>query len=483
MSEKDFQPVIGLEIHSELKTSSKMFCSCPNKFKAKPNTNICPVCLGHPGTLPVINQKAVEKVIKIGLALNCKINKISKFDRKNYFYPDLPKGYQISQYEMPLCKKGYLEIENKKINIRRIHLEEDAGKLIHTDGNYSLVDFNRAGVPLMELVTEPDIRSAKEAVAFAKELQLILRHLDISHADMEKGQMRVEVNISLSKKDKINLSNNRVEVKNLNSFKSVQKAIKYEVKRQANRLREGKEIVQETRGWNADKEITISQRHKEEAHDYRYLPEPDLPPLVFSEEEIKKIKEEISELPGEKREKLKKVYNLKKQDVKFFVRNREMGNFFGKVMSILKNKISKKELKESIKLTSNYITTDLQGLIKQSSQDKILFSPEDFTDFILLIQKKKISSKIAKKVLKEMFKTGKSPSSIIEKKGLSKIDSQEKINNIIEEILEKNEEAVSDFKSGKENAFQFLIGQAMKETKGRVNIKKVKKILREKLES
>lgn len=271
-------PTIGLEIHAELKTKTKMFCDCRNDPKeTRPNINICPICMGHPGTLPVINRRAVELVIKTGLALNCKINEETFFERKNYFYPDLPKGYQISQYQTPLCKDGYLEIKNKKIRINRVHLEEDTGKLLHPKGaDYSLVDFNRACVPLMELVTEPDISSAKEAGNFARELQLILRYLGASSADMEKGQMRVEVNISLSKTDKLGT---KVEIKNLNSINSVEKSIEFEIKRQAELLGRGEKIVQETRGWHDVRQETFSQREKEESHDYRYFPEPDLPPL------------------------------------------------------------------------------------------------------------------------------------------------------------------------------------------------------------
>ena len=483
MKNKKYQSVIGLEIHSELKTNSKMFCSCPNDFDAEPNTNICPICLGHPGTLPVINKKAVEKVIKVGSALNCKIARVSKFDRKSYFYPDLPKGYQISQFDKPLCEKGHLKVKDKRITIRRIHLEEDAGKLTHTDENYSLLDCNRAGLPLMELVTEPDIRSSEEAIAFAKELQLILRYLDISNANMEKGQMRVEVNISLSEKkegsDEVDLSNPRVEIKNLNSFKAVKGAIKYEIKRQTQLLEKGKKVDRETRGWDADKNKTLSQRKKEEAHDYRYLPEPDLPPLIFSDEEIEKIQEEIPELPKEKRKKFSEEYNLKNQNVNFFIENIKVGKFFEKTIKLIEKEKGKEE--EMIQLAANYLTSDLQGLVNQASKREIKFSPENFTQFIVLIDQGKISSKIAKKVLEEMFQTGKEPSQIIEEKGLSKINNQDKIEGIIQKVIEKNQEAVSDFRSGKKNAFQFLIGQIMKETKGRANIEKVRSVLKEKL--
>ena len=484
MKKQKFQPVIGLEIHVELKTNSKMFCSCPNNFNPEPNINICPICLGHPGTLPVINNEAVRKVIKTGLALNCEIAKISKFDRKNYFYPDLPKGYQISQYDMPLCEKGFLEIMDKKIRIRRIHLEEDAGKLIHSGEDYSLVDFNRAGVPLMELVTEPDIRSAEEAVKFAKELQLILRYLKISDADMEKGHMRIEVNISLSKGGlkKADLSGVRAEIKNLNSFKAVEGAIQYEIERQTNILNNNEKVVQETRGWNADKRITISQRKKEEAHDYRYLPDPDLPILTFTDKEISEIKESIPKLPKEKREEFISFYHLKDQNVEFFVCDQEMSSFLESVVGLLKKKVSQEKLTQVINLTVNYLTTDVKGLMNKTGK-KISFSFKDFAEFILLIDGEKISSKVAKNVLSKMFHTGESPSSIVEKEGLSRMDDDQEIESIINDILLKNQKAVLDFKAGKENALQFLIGQVMARTKGRADLKKVSSYLKEKIKN
>ncbi|MDP3954438.1 MAG: Asp-tRNA(Asn)/Glu-tRNA(Gln) amidotransferase subunit GatB, partial [bacterium] len=316
-----YTTTIGLEIHVELKTKSKMFCSCLNNSDEKqPNVNVCPVCMGHPGTLPVINQEALKMVIKTGLSLNSLVPEHSKFDRKNYFYPDLPKGYQISQYDEPLCLGGFLNILDKKIRITRVHLEEDTGKLLHPAGvDYSLVDFNRAGIPLMELVTEPDITSAKEARLFAEELRLILRYLNVSDADMEKGQMRVEANISLRKSKKLGT---KVEIKNLNSFRSVEYGINYEVERQRKILESGKKIIQETRGWDDAKEVTVSQRVKEEAHDYRYFPEPDLPPLSFSPQDIQKIKDEIPELPQQKRERFKKQFKLEDKDIEIFVQNR-----------------------------------------------------------------------------------------------------------------------------------------------------------------
>jgi aspartyl-tRNA(Asn)/glutamyl-tRNA(Gln) amidotransferase subunit B len=470
-------PIIGLEIHVELKTKSKMFCSCPNDpNERRPNLNICPICLGHPGTLPVINEEAVKKTIKTGLALNCQISEYSKFDRKNYFYPDLPKGYQISQLYQPLCKNGYLEIGARKIRIREVHLEEDVGRLIH-EKDYSLVDFNRAGIPLMELVTEPDIRSAKEARKFAEELQLILRYLDVSDADMEKGQMRVEANISLTKEEK--KLGTKVEIKNLNSFKAVERAIDYEIKRQTKILNSGKKVIQETRGWDDVKGITVSQREKEYAQDYRYFPEPDLPPLEISQEMIEKIKEEIPELPQQKRERLKKEYGLDEKSIEIFVKDKDFGEYFEKVVSEFEPNLPKERLSRLIKLATNYLTTDLLGLLKGASVsgEDFLITPENFAQFITLIEEGKISSKIAKIVLEEMFKTGADPSHVIEEKGLVLITDETEIEKIVRQVISENQKAVSDFKKGKENALQFLIGKVMAKTKGKANPKTAKEVL------
>jgi aspartyl-tRNA(Asn)/glutamyl-tRNA(Gln) amidotransferase subunit B len=482
----NYQPTIGLEIHVELKTKSKMFCSCPNDpNERRPNILICPICLGHPGTLPVINEEAVRKTIKTGLALNCQISEYSKFDRKNYFYPDLPKGYQISQLYQPLCKNGYLDIrENSwpnsrklaRIRIREVHLEEDVGRLIHGK-DYSLVDFNRAGIPLMELVTEPDIRSAKEARKFAEELQLILRYLGVSDADMEKGQMRVEANVSLAKEEK--KLGTKVEIKNLNSFKAVERAIDYEIKRQTKILNSGKKIIQETRGWDDVKGITVSQREKEYAQDYRYFPEPDLLPLHFKKEEIEKIRAEIPELPQQKRERLKREYGLEEKPIEVFVQNKDLGEYFEKVISEFDPNLSQEKLFKLTKLATNYLITDLQGLLKGASvtDKRFLITPENFAQFITLIADGKISSKIAKIVLEEMFRTGADPSHIIEKKGLILITDESEIEQIAKEVISQNQKAASDFKSGKETALQFLIGKIMAKTKGKANPKIAKEIL------
>ena len=475
-----YYPTIGLEIHVELRTKSKMFCSCLNDpDERRPNVNVCPVCLGHPGTLPVINLEAVKKVIKTGLALNCQITENSKFDRKNYFYPDLPKGYQISQLYQPFCRNGFLEINGKKIRIREVHLEEDTGSLIHHPGkDYSLVNFNRAGVPLMELATEPDMNLAEEARKFAEEFHLIMHYLDVSDADMEKGQMRVEVNVSLGKK-KGELGT-KVEIKNLNSFRAVGKSIDYEIERQSEILKKGGKIIQETRGFNEVKGITFSQRKKEEAQDYRYFPEPDLPPFHVESDLINEIKAEIPELPFKKRERFKKEYRLEEKDVEIFVYKKDLGEYFEKVISELPLKISAENLFKLIKLAANYAITDLQGLLKGASvnHDYFLITPENFAEFVVLIHKGEISSKVAKGVLKEMFSTGADPSNIVEEKNLVQIIDEKEIEKIVKEIILKNKKAVEDFKKGKTSALQFLTGQAMAVSRGKANPQIVSKLLK-----
>lgn len=485
-----YKTTIGLEIHVELKTKSKMFCSSKNdSLEKRANYNICPICTAQPGTLPVINQEAVNMVIKTGWALNSKIARESKFDRKNYFYPDLPKGYQISQYDKPFCEGGYLEIDGRKIELTRIHLEEDTGKLIHS-GKNTLVDFNRAGVPLMEMVTEPDITSGKEARRFAEELRLIFRYLDISNADMEKGQMRIEVNISLSKTNKLGT---KVEIKNLNSFRAVERSIDYEIKRQTEALDNKEEIVQETRGWDEVKGVTVSQREKEEAHDYRYFPEPDLPTLHFDDEFVNKLAAEIPELPEARRNRLMKEYGLDRQDVEMFVTNKDLGEYLEQVMSELRNWVKDLELKEKVgkkefiritKLAINYITTNLQGLLGgMSVEDKrFLITAENFAEFIALIYEGKISSKIAKIVLEEMFKTGIDPSQVVEEKSLTQMTDTGEIEGAVKDIILKNPKAVEDYRAGKGNALQFLVGQVMAVTRGRAKPDVVQDILKQLLQ-
>lgn len=479
-----YKPTIGLEIHAELKTNSKMFCSCKNDPDEKrPNFNVCPICLAHPGTLPVANEQAIKNVVKAGLALNCEISRDSKFDRKNYFYPDLPKGYQISQYDMPLCKNGFLEIEGRKIRITRIHIEEDTGSLAHPEGaDYSLVNLNRAGVPLMELVTEPDITSGKEARLFAEELQTILRYLGVSQANMEKGEMRVEVNISLSKTDKFGT---KVEIKNLNSFKVVEKAVDFEIKRQTDLLENGEKIVQETRGWHDKKEITFSQREKEEAHDYRYFPEPDLLPMHFDDKYIEDIKATLPELPEQKRIRFEEEYGLDKNFTEIFVVHKDLSEYFEKVISEFEEWTPEEEKDEAHKkasrLVANYLISDLKGLLgdKEFVETEFKIEPENFAEFIKMIYKNEISSRVAKTVLVEMFNTGVDPSSFVDDNNLRQMQDSGELEKIIKEVIEKNPKAVADFKAGKQNSVQFLAGQVMAATRGTANPDKARELLLE----
>ena len=477
-----YRPTIGLEIHTELNTNSKMFCSCKNDPNEKrPNFNICPVCSAQPGTLPVANEDAIKKVIKTGLALNCKIAENSKFDRKNYFYPDLPKGYQISQYDQPFCENGYLEIGGRKIGITRIHLEEDTGSSIHPEGaDYSLVNYNRAGTALMELVTEPDVTSGKEAREFAEELQLIFKYLGASDADMEKGLMRVEVNISVSKTKKFGT---KVEIKNLNSFKVVEKAIDFEITRQTELLEAGEKVVQETRGWNDKKEITFSQREKESAHDYRYFPDPDLPPMHFTKEYIANIKAEIPELPENKRERFKKEYGLEESQIEIFVTQKDLSEYFEKVISELDEWIDQKnksEFKKITKLASNYLISDVQGLLsgKEFDESEFKITPENFAEFIKMIHKNEISSKVAKMVLAEMYNTGVDPSNIVEDNNWGQMKDDGQLEKIITEVISKNPKAVADYTAGNKNSLQFLAGQVMAITRGTANPQQVQEILK-----
>jgi aspartyl-tRNA(Asn)/glutamyl-tRNA(Gln) amidotransferase subunit B len=457
-----------MEVHVELATESKMFCACKNELGLDriPNTNICPVCTGQPGALPAANEKAIEYVVRAGLALGCEIAKVSKFDRKNYFYPDLPKGYQISQYDQPFCVGGYLDISGKKIGITRIHLEEDTGKLIHQKGNdFSLVDFNRSGVPLMELVTEPDIASSEEAKKFCEQLQLILRYIGISDADMEKGQMRCEANISVSTSDKMGT---KVEVKNLNSFKVVEKAIEYEIKRQAELLDEGKEIAQETRGWDEGKMITFSQREKESAHDYRYFPEPDLPTLEIGGDFVEKLRAELPELPAQKAKRFAKEYKISDYDAEVLVRDKKMAEFFEESVSEARELCNDED--KIAKLTANYILTEIRKYLDEKTTiSDLKLTPGNFGELMSIIDKGKINSSAAQTVLFEMVETGADPEHIIAEKNLAQMDDESEIENIVKKIIADNSEPTEAYKAGKENALQFLVGQVMKATKGRVN--------------
>ena len=472
-----YKPTIGMEVHVELATDSKMFCACKNELGLDriPNTNVCPVCTGQPGALPAANEKAIEYVVKAGLSLGCEIAKVSKFDRKNYFYPDLPKGYQISQYDQPLCLGGHLDIGGKKIGITRIHLEEDTGKLIHQKGNdFSFVDFNRSGVPLMELVTEPDIESAEEAKKFCSELQLILRYIGISDADMEKGQMRCEANISVSATGKMGT---KVEVKNLNSFKVVEKAIEYEIKRQAEVLDEGKEVAQETRGWDEGKMVTFSQREKESAHDYRYFPEPDLPTLEIGEEFVEKLRDELPELPAQKAKRFVEEYKISEYDAEVLVRDKKLSEFFEE--SVSEAMASDGNREKIAKLTANYILTEIRKYLDEKTTiSDLKLTPENFGELMSIIDKGKINSSAAQTVLAEMIETGADPEHIIAEKNLAQLDDESEIENIVKKIIEANPEPAGSYRAGKQNALHFLVGQTMKATKGKVNPQRAEELLK-----
>ena len=453
----EYKTTIGLEIHAELRTKTKMFCNSKNDpEEKKPNVNICPVCLGYPGTLPVINKEAVKHVLKVGKALGALLADFTEFDRKNYFYPDIPKGYQISQYKYPLVSGGELA----GVKITRVHLEEDTAKSSHDAGNFSLVDFNRAGVPLMELVTEPVIGSAEQAVNFARELQLLLRYLGVSYANMEKGEMRVEANISVSKTDTFGT---KCEVKNLNSFRTVEKAIAYEVARHIELLENGGKVVQETRGWNEAKQETYSQRNKENAHDYRYFPEPDLPKLKLSElPEF--LNPELPELPTEKRIRFDKEYGVKAEDREMYIFDQKLGDFFEEVIKIAGDK-------KLAVLTSNYITSDLAGLQKNNPDIDPFknITPDNFAELIKMASAGSISSRGAKDILAILFKRGGTPAKIAEEKGLIQKNDEGELLEMVKKIISENEKPVAEYRSGKEASIMFLVGQGMKASKGSAN--------------
>lgn len=463
--DKDWKPTIGLEIHAELKTKTKMFCSCKNDADEKrPNVNICPICMGHPGTLPVINKEAVKSVLKVGLVVNGKLADFTEFDRKNYFYPDIPKGYQISQYKHPLVSGGELV----GVKITRVHLEEDTARSSHAEGTesaegleqrdgYSLVDFNRAGVPLMELVTEPVMHSSSEVVKFGEELQLLLQYLEVAEANMEKGEMRLEANISVSVGEKLGT---KVEVKNLNSFRSAERAIEYEIKRQIEILDSGEKVKQETRGWDDKKQITFSQRSKEDSHDYRYFPDPDLPKLKLSEiEEFseKVLHQEIKETPKEKRERFGLIYNIKESDISFYISNKKLGGLFEEAALNLADK-------KDFQLLSNYIVTDIASL-----ENKTLIKPEAIAGVIGMINSGELSSRGAKNIIQILATEGGDPRVIADKNNLIQKNDETELVSIIEKVIAENEGVVAEYKAGKLSALQFLIGQSMKEAKGAAN--------------
>lgn len=480
--ETKFETVIGLEIHAQLLTASKMFCACSTKFGNLPNTNICPICTGQPGVLPVINEKAVRLAIRTALALNCKINNESVFARKNYFYPDLPKNYQISQFEMPLAQHGYLEIEingvTKRIGITRIHLEEDAGKLVHKGSigikgaDYSLVDLNRTGTPLMEIVSEPDLRTPEEAKIFMEELAHILRYIEVCDAKLEEGSIRCDANISIRKQGEVKLGT-KTEVKNINSFKSVQKALEKEQERQKQIILDGGKIVQQTLLFDEKTQDVHPMRTKEGSHDYRYFPDPDLLPLYIEESLIIEEREKIGELPMDKKKRFLEEYKIPAQDIEVLIETKHMADFYEKTAKI----------SGEPKLSANWLIGDITAYLKANNikinQTKL--TPENLSELILLTKNGTVSGNSAKKVIVEMLKTGKSAKEIVENMGATQISDESVLLEVAKKVISSNPQSVEAYKKGKEAAIKHLIGQAMKETKGRANPQIIEKILIEEI--
>ncbi len=466
-----YETVIGLEVHTQLKTESKLFCSCSTVFGEAPNSQVCPVCLGLPGVLPVLNEKAVRLALQVALATHCTIADQSVFERKNYFYPDLPKAYQISQYLKPLAEHGFITIpENEKIRVKRIHMEEDAGKLIHADGSF--IDFNRASVPLIEIVTEPDIKSPSDAIAYLKELKSILEYLDVSDCNMEKGNFRCDANISLRKKDEKTLGV-KVEIKNMNSFKFIELALSYEIERQKDKLERGEKIIQETRLWNEKEEKSFPMRSKEDAHDYRYLPDPDLQEIFVNEELIEKMKKNLPELHSEKKKKFMEVYGLREIDVDVLIADKALAHYFEEAVSLF----------SSPKLISNWIQTEVLREIreKQLSIASFPLRPCGLVSLLKMIETNTINASTAKKVFAEAIVTGKDPQEIVSQKGLEQMSDTSIIEKVIESVLAKNQDQVNEYRKGKEKVFGFLIGNIMKEGQGKFNPKMVNEILLKKL--
>ncbi len=473
------ETVIGLEIHAELKTNTKIFCSCSTEFGAKPNENTCPICLGIPGTLPVLNEEVVNLAVKAGRAVNCEINNYNKMDRKNYFYPDLTKNYQTSQYDLPMCVNGKVTFnyEGKEVSVRinRIHIEEDAGKLVHLeDEPVSLIDYNRAGVPLVEIVTEPDLRSPGEAAAFMRELKGILEYAEISDCRMEQGSIRCDANISIRPYGSEEYGT-KVEIKNINSFREVQKALEKEEKRQKELYQFGEEykIKQETRRWDASKAKTLPMRSKEEAHDYRYFPEPDLTPIIIPGEKVDELEKSLPEMPIEKRARFVSEYGLSEKDASIIISSKTLAKFYEEVVGLGGNP----------KTVSNYILGDLLRMLNANNMEPedIKISPKNFVSLLKIIESGKISNTAGKEVFKEMFETDKDPEIIIEEKGLSQISCSDEIEKLVDKVLSDNPKSIEDFKAGKTQAVGYLMGQVMKASKGKANPPVAKQMIEEKL--
>ncbi len=479
-----WEAVIGLEVHVQLKTNTKLFCGCSAQFGAPPNSHTCPVCLGMPGVLPVLNRRAVEYAIRAALATGCKINETSRWDRKNYFYPDLPKSYQISQFERPYCEGGSLTIQledgsERLVRLTRIHMEEDAGKNVHdARGDSSHVDLNRSGVPLLEVVSEPDIRTAAESAAYMRKLHAIVRYLDICDGNMNEGSMRCDANISLRKRGTETLGT-RAEIKNMNSFRAVERAVNHEIERQAKRLNDGESIVQETRLWDADRNVTRSMRSKEEAHDYRYFPEPDLLPLEIAPEWVEEIRKTLPELPDEKRERFQKDYGLPPYDAFVLTASRELADYYEAAVSAHDNP----------KSLSNWVMGDIIRIANERSDGgeidyaDLPVSPENLAAMVKLIDDGTISGKIAKSVFDKMLESDDSPTVIVEREGLVQESDEGKIGTIIDSVLSSNADKVEEYRGGKDKLMGFFVGQVMKETGGKANPQVVNQLLRDKLAS
>lgn len=478
-----YEAVIGLEVHTELQTKTKIFCSCRTSFGADPNTNVCPVCLGLPGVLPVLNKKVLEYAVRAGLALNCEISRFSKFDRKNYYYPDLPKNFQTSQFDLPICEHGYLDVEvegeKRRIRITRAHMEEDAGKLVHhgtsiTDSDYSLVDYNRTGTPLLEIVSEPDMRSAKEAVAYMEKMRAILQYVGISDCRMEEGSLRCDANVSVRPVGQKELGT-KTEIKNINSFKGVERAIEYEAMRQAELLEDGGKVVQETRTWDEKEGVTKSMRTKEEANDYRYFPEPDLVPFTVSDEYIENIRKSLPELPDARKERYMKEFGLSSEDAVFMTNDKATADYFEAAA----------DAGADPKACVNWLMGEFASQLSTDGIEiaKAPVSAENLAALLKLISKGTISGKIAKKVFATMWKEGGNPEEIVKAQGLVQISDTAELSKLVDEVVGKNPKAVEDFKAGKKKAVGALVGQIMKATKGKANPRVINELLNKKLQS